>query len=513
MRRVHVLQNGVTLMLHLFAGLDYHTGLFLVIALLFVLFYEAINGFHDTANAVATVIYTRAMRSQLAVVMAGVFNFFGVLLGGLSVAYAIVHLLPTDLLLNVGSAHGLAMVFSMLLAAIIWNLGTWYFGLPASSSHTLIGAIIGIGLTNALLTGTSVVDALNIPKMIGIFLSLVISPLVGLVIAGGLVFVLRRGWSGTKKRRRIHMTPAEREKIDGKKKPPFWTRIALIVSAIGVSYSHGANDGQKGIGLIMLVLIGVAPAGFVVNMNSSGYDITRTRDAVNHLSQYYQQHAASLTHIVQMAPPAVPTPEESPGGPQQFHCDAARALPAIQNAQSLLNNLQSYDGLNVEQRSHLRRLLMCISDTADKVTKLPDTSSDDKRFLSKLKDDLLNTVEYAPVWIIVAVALALSLGTMVGWRRVATTIGEKIGKKGMTYAQGMSAQMTAAVSIGVASYTGMPVSTTHVLSSSVAGTMLVDGGGVQSRTIKNILLAWVFTLPVSIVLSGVLYWIALQIIS
>jgi len=499
-------------MLHLFAGLDFHTGLLLVLALLFVLIYEAINGFHDTANAVATVIYTRAMRSQLAVVMAGVFNFFGVLLGGLSVAYAIVHLLPTDLLLNVGSAHGLAMVFSMLLAAIIWNLGTWYFGLPASSSHTLIGAIIGIGLTNALLTGTSVVDALNIPKMIGIFMSLIISPIVGLVIAGGLVFILRRFWSGNKKRQRIHMTPAEREKIDGKKKPPFWTRIALIVSAIGVSYSHGANDGQKGIGLIMLVLIGVAPAGFVVNMNSSGYDITRTRDAVNHLEQYYQQHATSLKHIIEMSPPALPTPEEVPTGPHEFHCDAARALPAIQRAQGLLNNLSSYDALSVEQRGQLRRLLMCISDTAEKAAKLPETKPDDKRFLNKLKGDLLNPIEYAPVWIILAVALALSLGTMVGWRRVATTIGEKIGKKGMTYAQGMSAQMTAAVSIGVASYTGMPVSTTHVLSSSVAGTMLVDGGGVQGRTIKNILLAWVFTLPVSIVLSGSLYWLALKLI-
>jgi len=505
-------KNGVTLMLHLFAGLDYQTGLLLVLALLFVLFYEAINGFHDTANAVATVIYTRAMRSQLAVAMAGIFNFFGVLLGGLSVAYAIVHLLPTDLLLNVGSAHGLAMVFSMLLAAIIWNLGTWYFGLPASSSHTLIGAIIGIGLTNAMMTGTSVVDALNIPKMINIFLSLVISPIVGLVLAGGLVFILRRYWSGSKKRRRIHMTPAEREKLDGKKKPPFWTRIALIVSAIGVSYSHGANDGQKGIGLIMLVLIGVAPAGFVVNMNASGYDITRTRDAVNHLEQYYQQHADSLSHIVQLTPPAVPTPEENAGGPKEFHCDAARAMPAIKRAQGLLNNLQSYDTLNVDQRAQLRRLLMCISDTADKAAGLSETQPDDRRFLNKLKGDLLNTVEYAPVWIIFAVALALSLGTMVGWRRVATTIGEKIGKKGMTYAQGMSAQMTAAVSIGVASYTGMPVSTTHVLSSSVAGTMLVDGGGVQGRTIKNILLAWVFTLPVSILLSGGLYWIALKLL-
>ncbi|OFC61761.1 phosphate transporter PitA [Candidatus Erwinia dacicola] len=512
MRRVHVLQNGVTLMLHLFAGLDLHTGLFLVLALLFVLVYEAINGFHDTANAVATVIYTRVMRLQLAVVMAGVFNFFGVLFGGLSVAYAIVHLLPTDCLLNVGSVHGLAMVFSMLLAAIIWNLGTWYFGLPASSSHTLIGAIIGIGLTNALLTGTSVVDALNIPKMIGIFMSLIIWPIIGLVIAGGLVFILRRYWSGNKKRQRIHMTPVEREKIDGKKKPPFWTRIALIVSAIGVSYSHGANDGQKGIGLIMLVLIGVAPSGFVVNMNSSDYDITRTRDAVNHLEQYYQQHAATLTHIIQMSPPALPMPEPVLSGPHDFHCDAARALPAIERVQGLLNNLSSYDTLNVEQRGQLRRLLMCISDTAEKTAKLPETKPDDKRFLNKLKGDLLNTVEYALVWIILAVALALSLGTMFGWRRVATTIGEKIGKKGMTYAQGMSAQMTAAVSIGVASYTGMPVSTTHVLSSSVAGTMLVDGGGVQGRTIKNILLAWVFTLPVSIVLSGGLYWIALKLI-
>lgn len=221
-------------MLHLFAGLDLHTGLLLLLALAFVLFYEAINGFHDTANAVATVIYTRAMRSQLAVVMAAVFNFLGVLLGGLSVAYAIVHMLPTDLLLNMGSSHGLAMVFSMLLAAIIWNLGTWYFGLPASSSHTLIGAIIGIGLTNALMTGTSVMDALNIPKVLSIFGSLIVSPIVGLVFAGGLIFLLRRYWSGTKKRARIHLTPAEREKKDGKKKPPFWTRIALILSAIGV---------------------------------------------------------------------------------------------------------------------------------------------------------------------------------------------------------------------------------------------------------------------------------------
>lgn len=497
-------------MLHLFAGLDFHTSLLLVIALVFVLFYEAINGFHDTANAVATVIYTRAMRSQLAVAMAGVFNFLGVLLGGLSVAYTIVHLLPTDLLLNVGTAHGLAMVFSLLLAAIIWNLTTWYFGLPASSSHTLIGAIIGVGLTNALLTHASVIEALNIDKMFDIMLSLIVSPILGLIIAGGLILLLRRYWSGTKKRSRIHMTPAEREKMDGKRKPPFWTRIGLIVSAIGVSYSHGANDGQKGIGLIMLVLIGVAPAGFVVNMNATGYDITRTRDALTHLAQFYQQHQYALMQIHRRSSAAPPMSTEKSTPSQTFHCDTSRVLTAIQRGQLLLNHRQSYNELSVEQRAGMRRLLMCISDSAEKMAKLPQTSTEDRRFLNKLRGDLLNTLEYAPMWIVIAVALALSLGTMVGWRRVATTIGEKIGKKGMTYAQGMSAQLTSALSIGVASYTGMPVSTTHILSSSVAGSILVDGGGLQSRTIKNILLAWILTLPVSILLSGGLYWLALQ---
>ena len=499
-------------MLHLFAGLDLHTGLLLLLALAFVLFYEAINGFHDTANAVATVIYTRAMRSQLAVVMAALFNFFGVLLGGLSVAYAIVHMLPTDLLLNMGSSHGLAMVFSMLLAAIIWNLGTWYFGLPASSSHTLIGAIIGIGLTNALMNGTSVVDALNIPKVLNIFGSLIISPIVGLVFAGGLIFLLRRYWNGTKKRARIHLTPAEREKKDGKKKPPFWTRIALILSAIGVAFSHGANDGQKGIGLVMLVLIGVAPAGFVVNMNASGYEITRTRDAINNVETYFQQRPDLLkqaTGVDQLVPSPTETATRTPA---EFHCHPANTINALERAKGMLANLETYDKLSVEQRSQLRRIMLCISDTTDKVVKLPGVSSDDQRLLKKLKTDMLSTIEYAPVWIIMAVALALGCGTMIGWRRVATTIGEKIGKKGMTYAQGMSAQMTAAVSIGLASYTGMPVSTTHVLSSSVAGTMVFYGGVFQSKTLSSILMAWVFTLPAAIILSGVLYWLSLKLI-
>lgn len=444
-------------MLNLFVGLDIYTGLLLLLALAFVLFYEAINGFHDTANAVAAVIYTRAMQPQLAVVMAAFFNFFGVLLGGLSVAYAIVHMLPTDLLLNMGSTHGLAMVFSMLLAAIIWNLGTWFFGLPASSSHTLIGAIIGIGLTNALLTGSSVMDALNLREVTKIFSS-------------------------------------------------------LIVSAAGVAFSHGANDGQKGIGLVMLVLVGIAPAGFVVNMNASGYEITRTRDAVTNFEHYLQQHPELPQKLIAMEPPL---PAASTDGTQvtEFHCHPANTFDAIARVKTMLpGNMESYEPLSVSQRSQLRRIMLCISDTSAKLAKLPGVSKEDQNLLKKLRSDMLSTIEYAPVWIIMAVALALGIGTMIGWRRVAMTIGEKIGKRGMTYAQGMAAQMTAAVSIGLASYIGMPVSTTHVLSSAVAGTMVVDGGGLQRKTVTSILMALVFTLPAAIFLSGGLYWIALQLI-
>ncbi|WMY95729.1 MAG: inorganic phosphate transporter PitA [Arsenophonus sp.] len=494
-------------MLYLFTGLDLYTTLLLILALLFVLFYEAINGFHDTSNAVTTIIYTKAMRAQFAVVMAGIFNFLGVILGGLSVAYAIVHLLPTELLLNVTTNHGLTMIFSMLLSAIIWNLGTWYFGLPASSSHTLIGAIIGVAIINALITDTSIMEALNISKVIEIFLSLILSPIIGFIIAGFLILFLRRFWNNTKKRRRIHLTPIEREKKDGKKKPPFWTRIALILSAVGVSFFHGANDGQKGIGLIMLVLISISPAG-VLNINASDYDITRTHDAIIHLQHYYEEYQSVVEHIINKSQKNSKLKIQD----KNFHCDNSHPINILKHTSLILNDVQNYSTVKPEKRTQIRRLLMCLSDTALDIANLPDTKVDDARFLRNLSHDLLNTVEYAPLWIIITVAIALSLGTMIGWKRVSITIGEKIGKKGMTYAQGVSAQITATLSIGIASYTGMPVSTTQVLSSAIAGTMIIDGAGVQAKTIKNILLAWLFTLPISLVLSGFLYWISLKII-
>ncbi|HCN6804986.1 inorganic phosphate transporter [Escherichia coli] len=210
-----------------------------------------------------------------------------------------------------------------------------------------------------------------------------------------------------------------------------------------------------------------------------------------------------------------PLPATSTDGTQvtEFHCHPANTFDAIARVKTMLpGNMESYEPLSVSQRSQLRRIMLCISDTSAKLAKLPGVSKEDQNLLKKLRSDMLSTIEYAPVWIIMAVALALGIGTMIGWRRVAMTIGEKIGKRGMTYAQGMAAQMTAAVSIGLASYIGMPVSTTHVLSSAVAGTMVVDGGGLQRKTVTSILMAWVFTLPAAIFLSGGLYWIALQLI-
>ncbi|QCI17381.1 inorganic phosphate transporter [Buchnera aphidicola (Aphis helianthi)] len=484
-------------MLYLFSYSDLNHSLFIFLALFFVLCYEAINGFHDTANAVSTLIYTRAMSSNLAVIMSGIFNFLGVLFGGLTVAYAIIHLLPNDLLLNGSSKQALAMVFSILLAAILWNLSTWYFCLPASSSHSLIGAIIGIGLTNALTTGSSLVNALNIPKILNIFVSLVLSPIIGLIISGSLIFLLRYISNKYKKFNKIHMTPLERKQNDGKKNPPISIKIALILSSIGVSYAHGANDGQKGIGLIMLVLVSIAPVNFLVNLNASKKEIIYTKNAINDLDKYYSNDYFQII--------------KKKYKNNKLYFNYINIIKNIKDTQNLLNHVYDYNILNIQQRFQLRHFLLYISENIDQITN-SNISNNEKIFLYKIKKNILITVEYAPIWIILIIALALSIGTMFGWKRIVVTIGEKIGKKRMTYAQAMSAQITASVSIGIASYTGIPVSTTHILSSSVAGSMLADGDQIQKSTIKNIILAWILTLPVSILLSSFLYWIALFLI-
>ncbi|KJK01744.1 nuclease PIN [Pseudomonas sp. 21] len=489
-------------MFDLFSGLDLWVGISLVLALAFVLAFEFINGFHDTANAVATVIYTKAMSPYRAVILSGIFNFLGVLLGGVGVAYAIVHLLPVELLINVNTGHGLAMVFSLLAAAITWNLGTWYFGIPASSSHTLIGSILGVGLANALINGVPVADGINWGKAIDIGLSLIFSPLAGFIVAGALLIGLKWLYPLSK----MHKTPETRRDVDEKKPPPFWNRLVLVISAMTVSFVHGSNDGQKGIGLIMLVLIGIVPAKFVLDLNSTTYQIERTRDAAIHLQQFYNRHSDTLGEMLALGKAG------EADMPDLYRCEPKQTEATLKGLLGDLHGVSSYNDLNDDERVQVRRYLLCLDDTAKKVGKLSELPSREKADLEKLRKDLTSTTEYAPFWVIIAVALALGIGTMVGWKRVVLTVGEKIGKQGMTYAQGIAAQLTATAAIGMANIYSLPVSTTHVLSSGVAGTMVANRSGLQGSTIRNILMAWVLTLPVSIALSAGLFWLSSRFI-
>ncbi|AYC33607.1 anion permease [Pseudomonas cavernae] len=489
-------------MFDLLSGLDAWVLVSLVLALAFVLFFEFINGFHDTANAVATVIYTNAMPAHLAVILSGIFNFLGVLLGGVGVAYAIVHLLPVELLINVNTGHGLAMVFSLLTAAIAWNLGTWYFGIPASSSHTLIGSILGVGLANALISEISLADGVNWQKAIDIGISLVLSPMAGFAVAALLLLGLR-WWLPVSK---MHNTPESRKEIKGKKHPPFWNRLVLVLSAMAVSFVHGSNDGQKGIGLIMLVLIGIVPGLFVLDLNSTTYQIERTRDATLHLSQFYERNQATLGDYLALGK------SNDTDLPELFRCEPKQTEMTIAALLADLKNVTDYNALDAEKRIEVRRYLLCLDDTAKKVGKLEGLSAREKADLNKLRKDLTATTEYAPFWVIFAVALALGIGTMVGWKRVVLTVGEKIGKQGMTYAQGMAAQITAACAIGMANVFSLPVSTTHVLSSGVAGTMVANKSGLQGGTVRTILLAWVLTLPTTVCLAAGLFWLATRFV-
>ncbi|MED5612097.1 MULTISPECIES: inorganic phosphate transporter [Pseudomonas] len=485
-------------MFDLFSGLDLWVGISLVLALGFVLAFEFINGFHDTANAVATVIYTKAMSPYRAVILSGIFNFLGVLLGGVGVAYAIVHLLPVELLINVNSGHGLAMVFSLLAAAIAWNLGTWYFGIPASSSHTLIGSILGVGLANAVITGVPLADGVNWQKAIDIAMSLIFSPLAGFFVAALVLIGLKWMYPLSK----MHKTPETRREVDEKKHPPFWNRLVLVLSAMTVSFVHGSNDGQKGIGLIMLVLIGIVPAKFVLDLNSTTYQIERTRDAAIHLNQFYQRHTDVLGDMLALGKGA------DGEMPELYRCEPKQTESTLKGLLSDIKGISSYNELSADSRVQVRRYLLCLDDTAKKVGKLDSLPAREKADLEKLRKDLTSTTEYAPFWVIIAVALALGVGTMVGWKRVVLTVGEKIGKQGMTYAQGISAQLTATAAIGMANLYSLPVSTTHVLSSGVAGTMVANRSGLQGGTVRNILMAWILTLPTSMALAAGMFWLA-----
>jgi len=441
------------------------------------------------------VIYTHSLEPHVAVVWSGAWNFIGVLLSSGAVAFGFVSLLPVELILQVGSNAGFAMVFALLVAAIIWNLGTWYFGLPASSSHTLIGSIIGVGIANQLMsvkTGTSGVDwsqAANIGK------SLLLSPLVGFVCAA-LLLVLCKALIPNKA---LYQAP------EGTQPPPFWIRGLLILTCTGVSFAHGSNDGQKGMGLIMLILIGTVPTAYAVNhavTTSQTADFVAVSVQTADVMNRYVEPGAVIGDARDEVSNYIRT--------RQFTPDTMLAMRVLVNG--IGTEMAVYKDLKAVPQDKVRNFRndMYVTSEALRLMKKsgnPKYSAPDAAIIANYKTHIDNATKFIPPWVKVAVALALGLGTMIGWKRIVVTVGEKIGKEHLTYGQGAAAEITAMFTIGAADWFGLPVSTTHVLSSGVAGTMAANKSGLQWATVRNLAMAWLLTLPVSICLSATLFWL------
>jgi inorganic phosphate transporter, PiT family len=470
------------------------------VALLIALGFEFVNGFHDTANAVATVIYTHSLEPHVAVVWSGMWNLIGVLTSSGGVAFSILSLLPVELILQVGKGAGFAMVFSLLISAIIWNLSTWALGLPASSSHTLIGSIIGVGIANQLMGGRNGTSGVDWTQVSNVFRVLLISPLVGFVCAALLLLILKF----------LVKDKALYESPKGAEPPPFWIRGLLVLTCTGVSFGHGSNDGQKGMGLIMLILIGTVPTAYALNHAIGSAQVPDfvavSEQAAKVLSGYVSSNAVmddarnDLTEYIRT---------------KQF--TPTTALAARQMAIEIGDEVQHYKSLATVpagQQQNVRNDMYVESEALRLMAKAkqPAFTDSENAVLTNYKKHLDASTKFIPSWVKVAVALALGLGTMVGWKRIVVTVGEKIGKEHLTYAQGASAEIVAAATIIAADQFKMPVSTTHVLSSGIAGTMMANGSGLQISTIRNIALAWVFTLPVAALLAGAIFWCLRQFI-
>jgi PiT family inorganic phosphate transporter len=472
--------------------------LLLGVALLVALGFEFVNGFHDTANAVATVIYTHSMPAHLAVVWSGLFNFLGVLASSGAVAYGIVALLPVELILQVGSSAGFAMVFALLIGAIIWNLGTWYLGLPASSSHTLIGSIIGVGLANQLSAAGGHASGVDWAQAAKVGNSLLLSPLIGFGASALLLLSLKL----------IARNPALYSEPKGAEPPPWWIRGTLVATCTGVSFAHGSNDGQKGMGLIMLILIGVVPTAYALNRampDSAIAPFLATSVTVTETLDRYSQGATSTD------------PRKTIGEYLRTRQSTPEVIPALAAlARDIKDQVGRYGSLRALPQASVQNVRNDMYLAAETIRRL---GKDDSVRFAKADADLLKVyrgsldgaTRFIPVWVKIAVAIALGLGTMVGWKRIVVTVGEKIGKSHLNYAQGASAELVAAVTIAAADIYGLPVSTTHVLSSGVAGTMAASGSGLQMATVRNMLMAWVLTMPVAILLSGSLFLLFVKV--
>jgi PiT family inorganic phosphate transporter len=473
--------------------------LMLFVALLIALGFEFVNGFHDTANAVATVIYTHSLPAEIAVVWSGSFNFLGVLLSSGAVAFGIISLLPVELILQVGSSAGFAMVFALLIAAIIWNLGTWYLGLPASSSHTLIGSIIGVGVANALARGQDGTSGVDWGQATSIGKALLISPVVGFVASALLLLVMKA----------LIRQPELYRAPETDKPPAWWIRGLLIFTCTGVSFAHGSNDGQKGMGLIMLILIGTVPTAFALNRALPDSQIAQFSVNSATAAKVVEQKAAGY-NILGNPRPAVTEYVAHHHINEGTYPSLAVLIRDIDKQVNEYGSLAKIPAAAVGNT----RNDMYLTDEALRLLmkdKEADLSAADIATLNAYKQSLDGATKFIPIWVKIAVAIALGLGTMIGWKRIVITVGEKIGKTHLTYGQGAAAELVAAGTIAAADMYGLPVSTTHVLSSGVAGTMAANGSGLQLSTIRNIALAWILTLPMAMMLSAGLYMLFLNI--
>ncbi|HET7102700.1 MAG TPA: anion permease [Terracidiphilus sp.] len=471
----------------------------LAFALAIALGFEFVNGFHDTANAVAVVIYTHSMEPTLAVVWSGICNLAGVLFSTGTVAFAIIALLPVELILQVSSGRGFAMVFALLLAAILWNLATWWFGLPASSSHTLVGSIIGVGLANHLLNPRLVTSGVDWNQVIKVLKALLFSPLIGFVLAGLLILLARQ----------LIRIPALYEAPKNNEPPPFPIRALMVFACTGVSFFHGSNDGQKGMGLIMLILIGTMPTAYALNHAISPDRVQAFLVASQRVEQILDRHTS---------PTADP-----PADPRTVVADYIRTrrlqddtLPALRElvgtVDARLAVYRDFKAIPPQEQTDLHNDLYVASAALEQLNKGHHSAFTPAEHaeLATYRRQVDKATKFIPDWVKVAVALALGLGTMVGWKRIVVTVGERIGKEPLTYAQGASAGLVAMGTIFAADKFGLPVSTTHILSSGVAGTMSANGSGLHLSTVRNIAAGWVFTLPAAAALSGLLYWFFLQ---
>ncbi len=471
------------------------TNLLLLVALVIALGFGFVNGFHDTANAVTTVIYTHSLPPRTAVVWSATFNFLGVLASTGGVAFSIASLLPVDLILQVGSAAGFAMVFALLIAAIIWNLGTWYLGLPASSSHTLIGSIVGVGIANALMHGQAAVSGVDLPRVYETGQALLLSPLGGFAAAALLLVAVRR----------VINIPALYVEPTGKTPPPWWIRAILILTCTSVSYVHGSNDGQKGMGLIMLILI-VTPVAYALNRVLPPDQIAEFRAASDAAASVIQRQAAGYNVLGD--PRRAITLYVSRREPDEGTFPSLVRL--VNEISTPVDECGALPGAPASA-ANTRKDMYLVREAIGLFRHQSGLTPDDGAKLDRYTRALDRAMRFIPPWVQIAVALALGLGTMMGWKRIVVTVGERIGRTHLTYAQGASAELVAAATIGAANLYSLPVSTTHVLSSGIAGTMSANGSGLQRRTIVNIVLGWVLTLPVAIALSAGLYWAFSQV--